>query len=244
MTCCPNPLVASANGDVALLLDDRQFTAQELASHVLEGLKRQTETELNTSVDSAVIAVPSIFNALQRRAVLDAARLAGLEVPQLINSTTAAAVGYASLESQAKRIALMDFGAGSFSVSLIDIDGGDINVLSTAGDPLLGGDDVDRRLVLYMLDRIFDERGVDVSSLPVAIRRLNDAATAAKEALTRSSKLKPIVLLDLPTPDGGTIDFHDHRSDAATAGGADGARAGEPQRTVSVGIRGCGVGHR
>ncbi len=204
---CPNPLVAAPNGDVALHLDGRDFSPQELASYALEHAKRVAEKELGTAVTRAVIAVPSCYDDLQRRGVLHAASLAGLEVSQLINSTTAAAVGYAAMSLQSRRIALIDVGAGTFTVSLADVDGGDISVLSTAGDPLLGGDDVDRRIVMYLLDCCLEKHGADLSTSPGALRRLTDVARDIKHQLSSHTKTRPITLKGLPAPDGELVDF-------------------------------------
>jgi molecular chaperone DnaK len=205
--CTSYQLVAAANGDVAVQVDGRDYTPQEIASHTLEYLRSIAERELDESVDEAVIAVPSCFDNLQRRGVLDAARLAGLRVTQLINSTTAAAVAYAAFEQKSKRIGIIDFGAGSFEVSIVDLDGGNISVLATAGDPLLGGDDIDRRIVLHMLDACLEQRGADLSTVPGALMRFGEVARKIKHHLSRITKTKRITMRDLPTLGPATIDF-------------------------------------
>ena len=200
-------LVASDNCDVAVRVADRDFSPQEIASHVLEYLKRIAERELDEAVTEAVISVPSCFDDLQRRAVLDAARLANLEVANLINSTTAAAIGYAAVDKKPQLLAVIDFGAGSFEVSLVDVDDGSISVLTTAGDPLLGGDDMDRRTVLYLLDECLLATGLDLSAVPASLQQFSDAARTIKHELSQRTKTAQAGLTGLVDATGSPVEF-------------------------------------
>jgi len=206
--CCPYLIGAAPNGDAVVHVEGRDYTPQELCSYLLEGARRIAEDELGLSVAGAVITVPCTYDQLQRRAVLDAARLAGLEVKRLVNNTTAGAVGYTTLGDQNKRVAFVDVGAGSFEVSLIQVEGKSIRVLAAAGDPLLGGADIDRRLVMLFLERAFDQTGLDLSVVPAALRSLSSRARRAKHRLTKHTKSEAFEI-ELPTGNGEeTVMFH------------------------------------
>jgi molecular chaperone DnaK len=205
--CSPYVVGAGANGDALLNVDSRDYSPQELCSYVLEAAKRQAEDELGLDVASAVVTVPATFDHVHRKAVMDAASLAGLEVGRLLNNTTAGAVGYAGLGSQHKRAAIVDVGAGSFEVSLVEIEGGTVKVLASAGDPLLGGADIDRRLVMRFLERAYEQSEMDLSVVPAALSMLQDRARRTKHRLSKVKKSEAFEI-DLPTGDGNTVSFY------------------------------------
>ena len=208
VACCPYLTAAAPNGDAVVHVEGRDYTPQELCSYLIAAASRLAEEHLGLDVSSAVITVPCSYDQLQRRAILDAARLAGVEVSRLVNNTTAGAVGYTTLGEQTQRVAFVDVGAGSFEVSLLQIRGSAVRVLSAAGDPLLGGADIDRRLVMLFLERAYEQTGVDLSVAPAALRRLASRARRAKHRLTKHTKSEAFEI-ELPTGDGDeSVLFH------------------------------------
>jgi molecular chaperone DnaK len=206
-TCCPYTVVAAANGDARVHIEGRDYAPQELLSYVLEHLKREVEKKLDTAVADAVIAVPSCFDDLQRRSVLDAANLAGLPVSGLVSNTAAAAITHAAKGSHVKRVALVDFGAGCMDVGLADINGSAVEMLAVAGHRMLGGDDIDRRLILHFVDTFEEQTGLDATDEPGALVRFRERAIEAKQELSERSKTAPIVIPELLTRDGKKLDF-------------------------------------
>src|SRR5690606_11373997 len=142
----------------------------------------RAEHALGKDVRGAMIAVPPSFDALQRRAVFDAARLAGLSEVSLVNAPTAALARWSAVERGPRRVALVSLGAGSFDITLADTEAGQVTVLANAGDPTLGGDDFDRRVVLHWLEAL-RKRGQDVADDPGALRALFDAAQRVRHEL-------------------------------------------------------------
>ena len=171
--------------DVKVTIDDKKFTPQEISAMILQKLKADAEAYLGTTVTEAVITVPAYFTDAQRQATKDAGKIAGLEVKRIINEPTAAALAYGIDKEEAQKIMVFDLGGGTFDVSLLDISDGVFEVLATAGNNRLGGDDFDARIVDWMADTFARENGgMDLRKDKMAHQRLKDAAEKAKIELS------------------------------------------------------------
>ena len=171
--------------DVKVSIDDKKFTPQEISAMILQKLKADAEAYLGTTVTEAVITVPAYFTDAQRQATKDAGKIAGLEVKRIINEPTAAALAYGIDKEKAQKIMVFDLGGGTFDVSLLDISDGVFEVLATAGNNRLGGDDFDARIVDWMANTFAQENGgIDLRLDKMAHQRLKDAAEKAKIELS------------------------------------------------------------
>ena len=171
--------------DVKVSIDDKKFTPQEISAMILQKLKADAEAYLGTTVTEAVITVPAYFTDAQRQATKDAGKIAGLEVKRIINEPTAAALAYGIDKEEAQKIMVFDLGGGTFDVSLLDISDGVFEVLATAGNNRLGGDDFDARIVDWMANTFAQENGgLDLRLDKMAHQRLKDAAEKAKIELS------------------------------------------------------------
>lgn len=174
----------TSSGGIEVKLGDKWERPEEISAKILSKLKADAETRLGGKVTEAVITVPAYFNDAQRQATKDAGKIAGLEVKRIINEPTAAALAYGFNKKKEEKIAVFDFGGGTFDVSILEVGDDVIEVKSTDGDSHLGGRDIDQRIVNWLADTFKKENGIDLRTDPLALQRLDEAAEKAKIELS------------------------------------------------------------
>ncbi len=200
------PYKVVAKGDnVGVVAQGREYTAPEVSAMILQKLKKAAEDYLGTSVTEAVITVPAYFNDAQRQATKDAGRIAGLDVKRIVNEPTAAALAYGLDKKKDETIAVYDFGGGTFDVSILEVGDGVIEVKSTNGDTHLGGDNLDQRIVDWLISEFKNESGLDLTAKgnEMALQRLKDAAERAKIELSTAQESEinlPFITADASGP--------------------------------------------
>ena len=173
--------------DYRVAIDEKKYSPQEISAMILQKMKADAEGYLGEKVTEAVITVPAYFNDAQRQATKDAGKIAGLDVKRIINEPTAAALAYGLDNEKEQKIMVYDLGGGTFDVSIIEIGDGVIEVLSTAGNNRLGGDDFDQKVADYMIAEFKKEQGVDLSADKMAMQRIKEAAEKAKKELSSAT---------------------------------------------------------
>ena len=189
--------------DYKVSIDGKSYTPQEISAMILQKLKSDAEAYLGEPVTEAVITVPAYFTDAQRQATKDAGKIAGLEVKRIINEPTAAALAYGADKEDDQKIMVYDLGGGTFDVSIIEMGDGIQEVLATAGNNHLGGDDFDDRLINYLADQFKGETGIDLRSDKMAMQRLKEAAEKAKidlSGMTQTNVNLPFITADATGP--------------------------------------------
>ncbi|MAF13815.1 MAG: molecular chaperone DnaK [Parcubacteria group bacterium] len=180
--------IVQAGEGVKILMNDKEHTPQEISAMILQKLKADAEAKLGEKITEAVITVPAYFNDAQRRATKDAGEIAGLDVKQIINEPTAAALAYGFEKKKGQQIAVYDLGGGTFDVSILDISQDTVEVKSTNGDTHLGGDDFDQTLINWIIDEFKKDQGIDLSNDSLALQRIKEAAEKAKIELSTAQE--------------------------------------------------------
>ena len=198
-TRMPYKVLKRENGDAGFEVRGKQLSPPEVSAQVLRKLKKAAENYLGEPITDAVITVPAYFNDSQRQATKDAGKIAGLDVKRIVNEPTAAALAYGLDKTEDHLIAVFDFGGGTFDISILEVGDKVVDVVSTNGDTHLGGDDVDEKIIRYLIAEFKKDTGIDVSEDKMVLQRLKDAAEKAKIEL--SNKLETTVNLPFLTAD-------------------------------------------
>ncbi|HLX06389.1 MAG TPA: molecular chaperone DnaK [Thermoanaerobaculia bacterium] len=199
MKMVPYGVERADNGDVRVMVEGKKYSPPEISAMILGKLKQAAEDYLGEKVEQAVITVPAYFNDSQRQATKDAGRIAGLNVERLVNEPTAAALAYGLDKKKDQTIAVYDFGGGTFDISILEVGEGVVEVKATNGDTHLGGDNIDQRVIDWLLEEFKKDQGIDLGSDPMALQRLKEAAEKAKIEL--SSAMETDINLPFITAD-------------------------------------------
>ena len=203
MKMVPYKVTRSSNGDARLDISGKEYSPPEISAMILQKLKSAAEDYIGQKIDKAVITVPAYFNDSQRQATKDAGRIAGLEVLRIINEPTAAALAYGLDKKKDETIAVYDFGGGTFDISILEVGEGVVEVKATNGDTHLGGDNIDQRIIDWIIEEFKKDQGIDLSKDKMALQRLKEAAEKAKMELStvqESEITLPFITADATGP--------------------------------------------
>ncbi|MBL7045291.1 MAG: molecular chaperone DnaK [Parcubacteria group bacterium] len=199
----PFDIAKGSDGGVLVKLGDKEYRPEEVSAMILQKMKNDAEARLGEKITEAVITVPAYFNDSQRKATKDAGKIAGLDVKRIINEPTAAALAYGFAKKKDEKIVVFDFGGGTFDVSVLEVGDDVIEVKSTDGDSHMGGRDIDQKIIKWIADEFKKESGIDVSTDPLAIQRLDEAAEKAKHELSSTTETEiniPFITSDASGP--------------------------------------------
>ena len=199
----PFEIKASSTGGVSVKMSDKDYRPEEISAMILQKLKTDAEAKLGEKITEAIITVPAYFNDSQRQATKDAGQIAGLDVKRIINEPTAAALAYGFNKKKNEKIAVFDFGGGTFDISILEVGDDVVEVKSTDGDSHLGGKDIDQKVLNWIADEFKKESGIDVRSDALALQRLDEAAEKAKIELSTATETEvniPFVTSDASGP--------------------------------------------
>jgi molecular chaperone DnaK len=188
MKMVPYKVTRAENGDARVEVGDKKYSPPEISAMVLQKLKQAAEDFLGEKVERAVITVPAYFNDSQRQATRDAGKIAGLTVERLVNEPTAAALAYGLDKKKDQTIAVYDFGGGTFDISILEVGEGVVEVKATNGDTHLGGDNIDQRIIDWLLEEFKKDQGIDLAKDAMAMQRLKEAAEKAKIELSSAQE--------------------------------------------------------
>ncbi|HEX9724260.1 MAG TPA: molecular chaperone DnaK [Vicinamibacteria bacterium] len=203
MKMVPYKVVEAENGDARVEIKGRTHSPPEISAMILQKMRQAAEDYLGQKVDQAVITVPAYFNDSQRQATKDAGKIAGLEVMRIVNEPTAAALAYGLDKKRDEKIAVYDFGGGTFDISILEVGEGVVEVKSTNGDTHLGGDNIDQRIIDWIIDQFVKDQGIDLSKDRMALQRLKEAAEKAKIELSSTMETEislPFITADATGP--------------------------------------------
>jgi len=199
----PYKVQSATNGDVRIFAGGKDWSPPEISAMILQKMKQSAEDYLGQKVEKAVITVPAYFNDAQRQATKDAGKIAGLEVMRIVNEPTAAALAYGLDKKKDETIAVFDFGGGTFDISILEVGEGVVEVKSTNGDTHLGGDDIDERLIEWIVEEFKRDQGIDLSNDKMALQRLKEAGEKAKIELSSTMETEinlPFITADQSGP--------------------------------------------
>jgi molecular chaperone DnaK len=199
----PYHIVSASNGDIKVKIRDREYSPEEISAFVLMEIKSFAEDFLGEPVSEAIITVPAYFNDSQRQATRDAGKIAGLDVLRIINEPTAAALAYGLDNKENQIIAVYDLGGGTFDISILKLEDGLFEVLSTSGDTYLGGEDFDKRIMDWLIEGFHRDSGIDLRQDRMALQRLKEAAERAKHELSVNPETRitlPFISADASGP--------------------------------------------
>ena len=203
MKIVPYRVTRADNNDVRVSITGKEYSPPEISSMILQKMKTAADEYLGQKVTKAVVTVPAYFNDSQRQATKDAGRIAGLEVLRIVNEPTAAALAYGLDKKKDETIAVFDFGGGTFDISILEVGEGVVEVKSTNGDTHLGGDNIDQRIIDWIVDEFIKDQGIDLSKDKMALQRLKEAAEKAKMELSTTLETEinlPFVTADASGP--------------------------------------------
>src|SRR5476651_2808545 len=205
MKMVPDQVVRATNGDARVNAQDKEYSPPEISAMILQKLKQAAEEYLGQPISKAVITVPAYFNDAQRQATKDAGLIAGLEVMRIVNEPTAAALAYGLDKKKDETIAVYDFGGGTFDISILEVGEGVVEVKSTNGDTHLGGDNLDQRIMDWIIEEFKKDEGIDLHAKgnEMALQRLKDAAEKAKIELSTAQESEinlPFITADASGP--------------------------------------------
>jgi len=203
MKMVPYKVVEVENGDARVEIKGRHHSPPEISAMILQKMRQAAEDYLGQKVEQAVITVPAYFNDSQRQATKDAGKIAGIEVMRIVNEPTAAALAYGLDKKRDEKIAVYDFGGGTFDISILEVGEGVVEVKATNGDTHLGGDNVDQRIIDWIIDQFVKDQGIDLSKDRMALQRLKEAAEKAKIELSSTMETEinlPFITADATGP--------------------------------------------
>jgi len=203
----PFDIVKGSAGDARVVLASKEYSIQEISAFILQELKRVADIHVGAPVNKAVVTVPAYFSNKQRQATKEAGRIAGLEVIRIINEPTAAALSYGFDRKDVKKVAVYDLGGGTFDISIMNIQDGVFEVLGTAGDTFLGGEDFDERIIDWLVFGFVKAQGVDLKKDKMAFQRLKDVAEKAKRELSSATETQITLPFIYTTESGETLNL-------------------------------------
>jgi molecular chaperone DnaK len=203
MKIVPFAVKKSPENGVLVKMGEKDYRPEEISAMILQKLKKDAEAKLGEKITEAVITVPAYFNDSQRKATKDAGKIAGLEVKRIINEPTAAALAYGFNKKKDEKIVVYDFGGGTFDVSVLEVGDDVVEVKSTDGDHRMGGKDIDQKIIHWIADEFKKDSGIDITSDPLALQRLDEAAEKAKHELSTTNETEiniPFITSDASGP--------------------------------------------